>query len=125
MKAVFIGSAVLGLSLISGAIVSAQQRQTTTVFTGRDGKTATTVTSVDADRADGRVGVEQTLTGPQGRVATRSSSTTRQDGAVVHQENRSAFDGRSASRQDTYTRDGSTHTRTGRAGRTRSWSRSR
>ncbi len=125
MKLVSIGSAVLGLSLVFGSNVSAQERQTTTVFTARSGKTTTAVTSVDADRSDGRVGVQQTVTGPNGRTATRSSSTTRQDGAVVHQDTRTGFDGRTASRQGTYTGEGSTHTRTGRGGRTRSWSRSR
>jgi hypothetical protein len=101
------------------------QASASTVVTTAAGKTATASTVVDADRSDGRVGVLQTATGPDGRTASRARSTSRQDGAIVHDASRTGFDGRTASKQGVYTRDGRSHTRTGRAGRTHSWSRSR
>jgi len=102
-----------------------RQATVNTVVTTAAGRTATLATSIDANRSDGRVGVTQTAIGPEGRSAVRSRSTSRQDGAIVHEAHRTGFDGVSVSKQGVYTRDGSSHVRTGRAGRTRSWSRSR
>lgn len=114
----------LGVSLTLATGASAQVTSTKTV-SGPQGKSATVVTTIDGDRSDGRVGAQQTVTGPDGRTATRSRSTQKEDGTIVHDQSRTGFDGRTASRQGVYSRDGSTHTRTGRSGRTRSWSRSR
>ncbi len=122
---VIIASAfALGASLAATTPASAQVAATTTL-TGPQGKSATVVTSVDTDRSDGRVGAQRTVTGPDGRTATQGRSTQKEGDSIVHDASRTGFDGRTASREDVYTRDGSSHTRTGRAGRTRTTSRSR
>ena len=115
---------VLGAAFVSTPAASAQVTRAATI-TGPQGKSATVVRSIDADRSDGRVGVQRTVTGPDGRTASRSRSTRRDDGAIVHDASRTGFGGRTATREGVYTATGSSHTRTGRGGRTRSWSRSR
>jgi len=93
--------------------------------TGPRGRSASAATTIDADRSDGRVGLDREATGSAGRTRTMSRTTSAQDGTIVHDARRTGGAGRTASRQDVYTRDGSSHTHTGRGGRTRSWSRSR
>jgi hypothetical protein len=114
----------LGASLTATTGASAQVTSTRTI-SGPQGKSANVVTTIDGDRSDGSVGAQRTITGPGGRTASRSRSTHEEDGTIVHDASRTGFDGQTASKQDVYSRGGSTHTRTGRLGRSRTWSRSR
>jgi hypothetical protein len=113
------GALALVLALASASESLAQHR--TSTLTTRTGATVTK--SVDADRTDGRVGVQRTVSGPNGKVASATRSTTAQDGAIVHYREATGFNGRTKSRQGIYTHNSSSHTRMGRLGRTRTWTR--
>ena len=113
------GALVLGIMLAT-ASESFGQHRTSTLTTHRGG---TVTTTVDRDRSDGSVGAQRVVTGPNGRTAAASRSTTVQDGTIVHQRSETGFNGRTASRQDVYAPGSSSHSRTGRLGHSRSWAR--